>query len=160
MFFYIQFMVSIRRASLLISLSPWTFFLPILLHNSNKSRILCKTRTRQASRRCLTDDKPRAMSNLFEHCRGAKEEELSIQDVTHCSYIEKTSYTLTSHFSSLFSAKQKKNGHFWLDFASKMEPFFHLREGTFLSFTAKIFTVEKLLQKVCQTTLRSKPFKK
>ena len=38
---------------------------------------LCSTRTRQASQRCSTDDKPRAMSNLFEHCRGAKEEEIS-----------------------------------------------------------------------------------
>ena len=37
---------------------------------------LCSTRTRQASQRCSTDDKPRAMSNLFEHCRGAKEVEI------------------------------------------------------------------------------------
>ena len=57
-----------------------SFFLPILLHNSNKSRIL---------------------ASLLHKIVFI----LSIQDVTHCSYIEKTSYTLTSRFSSLFSAK-------------------------------------------------------
>ena len=37
----------------------------------------CSNSSCHASQRCSTDDKPRAMSNLFEHCRGAKEEEIS-----------------------------------------------------------------------------------
>ena len=59
-----------------------------------------------------------------------------------------------------FLQKRRKMGVFGWFLPQKWSWFFTFVKALFCYFSAKIFTAEKLLQKVCQTTLRSKPFKK
>ena len=59
-----------------------------------------------------------------------------------------------------FLRNRRKKGIFGWFLPQKWSRFFTFEKAIFSYFSAKIFTAEKLLQKVCQTTLRSKPFKK
>ena len=59
-----------------------------------------------------------------------------------------------------FLRNRRKMGIFDWFLPQKWSRFFIFEKALFSHFSAKIFTAEKLLQKVCQTTLRSKPFKK
>ena len=59
-----------------------------------------------------------------------------------------------------FRQNRRKKGIFGWFLPQKWSRFFIFEKALFCHFSAKIFTTKKLLQKVCQTTLRSKPFKK
>ncbi|MDD6806397.1 MAG: hypothetical protein PUD77_09025 [Clostridiales bacterium] len=66
-------------------------------------------------------------------------------------------FFISPHF---FRQNRRKKGIFDWFLPQKWSRFFTFEKALFSYFSAKIFTAEKLLQKVCQTTLRSKPFKK